>query len=336
MTIVLHSAFWLVLLIINVLLFSWITASNQLITRALVNILFLAFLFYFNALVLVNRYLEEKKYFTYFLLANALIWLFVPLRVKVNLLFPVIHEAGASPNPEVQFKGLVFGALATNLCIVMFSTIYQVLVNRYAAERQTLEIINQQNEAQLQFLRAQINPHFLFNTLNNIYSLAVVRSPKTADMVLKLSQLLRYVTYDSQEQKVPLEREVEHIRRFIELFQMRSEEPADVNFQVSGALPGVAIEPMILIPIVENCFKHCDFDTNEKAFVKMNLRSSGNEIVFETQNSKNDADRQKDHTGGVGLENIRRRLELLYPGRFSFVSKDETDRFEVVLTLKTT
>lgn len=240
----------------------------------------------------------------------------------------------AGIEPPNMGKGLLFGAVATGYGIVMMSTIYQILVNRYAAERKALAIINRQTEAELQFLRAQINPHFLFNTLNNIYSLAVVRSPKTADMVLKLSQLLRYVVYERKGDLVPVEKEVEHIRHFVELFQMRNEEPQDIEFTVSGELAGVKIEPMILIPIVENCFKHCDFDTNLKAFVKMSLTVGEGKLIFQTTNTKNDADQQKDRTGGVGLENIHRRLALQHPDDFQFETHDEIGIFKVIFSLK--
>jgi two-component system LytT family sensor kinase len=226
------------------------------------------------------------------------------------------------------------GAIATGYGIVMLSTIYQVLINRYAAERKALAIINRQTETELQFLRAQINPHFLFNTLNNIYSLAVVRSPKTAGMVLKLSQLLRYAVYERQGDLVPLEKEVEHIRYFMELFQMRNEEPQDIEFSTAGELTGVQIEPMILIPMVENCFKHCDFETNPKAFVKMQLAVQNGLLTFNTTNTKNNADQQKDRAGGVGLENIRRRLTLQHPDDFQLKIQDEPGEFRVFFSLK--
>lgn len=162
-----------------------------------------------------------------------------------------------------------------------------------------LSIISEQREAQLQALRAQINPHFLFNTLNNIYSLAVVKSDKTAEMVLRLSNLLRYVIYDGRAERVALKREVEHIRQFIELFQMRSEEQLDIKFDTRGEIDGVQTEPMILIPIVENCFKHCDFDTNKRVFVCIDLQVDNEELYFKILNSKDDRHQQKDRVGAL-------------------------------------
>lgn len=329
MTIWLHVAFWVVLGVLNLVLSNWFLDPGLNLWRPLINHLILALLFYVNAW-LVNFFLEKKKYTLYVFLANLLIWITVPCRIYINKQY--LTMAGIEP-PNLG-KGLLFGAVATGYGIVMLSTIYQILVNRYAAERKAMAIINRQTEAELQFLRAQINPHFLFNTLNNIYSLAVVRSPKTADMVLKLSQLLRYVVYERKGNLVPLEKEVGHIRHFVELFQMRNEEPQDIEFIVKGELSGVNIEPMILIPIVENCFKHCDFDTNPKAFVKMNLTVGEGKLTFETINTKNDADQQKDRTGGVGLENIHRRLALQHPDDFQLETHDEIGVFKALFSLK--
>lgn len=329
MTIWLHVAFWLVLGVLNLVLSNWYLDPSLNIWRPLVNHAVLALLFYANAW-LVNLFLEKKKYVAYVALANLIIWITVPVRFYINEK-SLLHSGIEPVNLQ---RSLLFGAIATGYGIVMLSTIYQVLINRYAAERKALAIINRQTETELQFLRAQINPHFLFNTLNNIYSLAVVRSPKTAGMVLKLSQLLRYAVYERQGDLVPLEKEVEHIRYFMELFQMRNEEPQDIEFSTAGELTGVQIEPMILIPMVENCFKHCDFETNPKAFVKMQLAVQNGLLTFNTTNTKNNADQQKDRAGGVGLENIRRRLTLQHPDDFQLKIQDEPGEFRVFFSLK--
>ncbi|MBK8704285.1 MAG: sensor histidine kinase [Saprospiraceae bacterium] len=253
--------------------------------------------------------------------------------MRINLSFPDIAlMSGALPAVNERLL-LRFGALATNVGVWILSTLYQVIRNRDENELRNLAVISRQQEAQLQALRAQINPHFLFNTLNNIYSLAVVKSDKTAEMVLKLSNLLRYVTYEEVGQPVALGREIEHIRQYIDLFQLRSETPLDVTFEVTGDDTTVKVEPMILIPMVENCFKHCDFDTNPGAFVRIQLEINPQAINFKTYNTKNDTDRQKDEVGGVGLDNIRQRLELLYSGRYDLAILNTDTTFEVKLSL---
>jgi two-component system, LytTR family, sensor kinase len=152
-------------------------------------------------------------------------------------------------------------------------------------------------------------------------------------MVLRLSNLLRYVIYDGKAEQVEVKREVEQIREYIELFQMRNEMPVDISFHATGNLDGRRLEPMILIPIVENCLKHCDFDTNEKAFARIELKADGDGLSFRTVNTRNEREVQKDMVGGVGLENIQKRLELKYPGRYRFSVKNLPDLFEVELNI---
>ena len=326
LTIGLHLFFWAIIGITHVLVFWFAFDSQGLIARALSNLVLMAFLFYFNAWVLVQYLLEKKRYVLYGLTSALLIVLFIPIRVWVNLLFPA-PKTGFGEAQLAQGYKLV--AFASNLSIVLFSSFYQVMVNRLHEERRIKEKEARKKEAQLQFLRAQINPHFLFNTLNNIYSLAVEGSDKTATMVLKLSDLLRYVIYEGKDQAVPLKKELEQISGFIELFQMKSEIPLAITFEKNDLREEALIEPMILIPLVENCFKHCDFDTNKNAFVKIKAEQNGDYLFFTTINTKNDQDRQKDQTGGVGLENIRQRLELKQPGKWSLKIQNQPTLFVV-------
>lgn len=326
----LHLAVWAGVILLNVAIFLPVYPFWMSLVRAFGNTLPLAILFYSNS-YLVERFYERRQYLLFISINIALLLLIVFLRVNLNLLFPEIGEHFAIVNARQRWR---VGAFITNAAVLGISVFYFILQKRYAVERRNREIINQQNEAQLQFLRAQINPHFLFNTLNNIYSLAVIGSEKTADMVLKLSNLLRYVIYDGKAETVALSREVAHIKSYIELFQMRSEHPADIRFSVNGALDGHEIEPMILIPLVENCFKHCDFESNPEAFIDLDLKVSGNEMHFSTLNTTDPGDQQKDQVGGVGLENIKQRLSLKYPNQHQLEIEEHEKRFAVKLKLQ--
>ena len=325
----LHFIFWAVFTLLLTMAFDNVLALGISFLRALVNVALMAALFYLN-LFFTDRYLERGRYAGFLTWALGGLVLFSALRVELNQLFPEIHLEGSTYSLVGTFW---ITSLATNLSVLLMSTFYQVLKNRYENERRNLAIINRQREAQLQFLKAQINPHFLFNTLNNIYSLAVMRSEKTAEMVLQLSNLLRYVIYESRDEAVPLQREVEQIERFIELYRLRCEHPPDIRFRRPAALDGHLIEPMVLIPLVENCFKHSDLEDNPKGFVHLELALEGDRMTFHTLNTKNPHDWQKDVHGGVGLENILRRLELKHPGAYALETRDLGNRFEVRLTL---
>lgn len=326
----LHLFVWTALIAVYTLIFSRFLPWEISLLRSLSNVLPEAFLFY-TILWLVNHFIEQKRYVSFALIATVVFLGITFLRSELNTLFPDMRREILDMNSRATW---FWGALFTNFSFLLIAFFYQMLYNRYRVERRNLAIISEQREAQLQELRAQINPHFLFNTLNNIYSLAVVKSDKTADMVLKLSNLLRYVIYDGRAEQIALKREVEHIQHFVELFQMRSEAPLNIRFDTSGVLDGVKIEPMILIPIVENCFKHCDFDTNEHAFVSIDLQVENKRLYFKTANSKDDRNQQKDKVGGVGLENIRKRLKLKYRDGHQIQIKNSTNTFEVQLDLK--
>lgn len=326
----LHIALWGLAFAVHIVFFGRFFSPGVTFLRGLGNILPLVFIFYLN-LFLVNRLWERGRYFIYLFLVILLVLSLTVLRTRINLLFPEMDRAALFlANETFSWR---IAALVTNIGALLVSALYQILQNRKLEEQRSLEVINRQNEAQLQFLRAQINPHFLFNTLNNIYALAVVKSDKTANMVLRLSNLLRYVVYDGKAEQVALPREIEHIHQYIELFQLRSETPANIQFTVEGQTEGYMMEPMILIPLVENCMKHCDFDTNDRAFVRITLKTAYGKLFFQTINSKSDNDLQKDKVGGVGLENIRKRLMLKYPERFSFEISDKKDTFEVRLEM---
>lgn len=325
----LHVFFWVMYFLTMLLATNFFLSFQFAFLRALVNTLPLMFLFYLN-IQLVNSLLEQGRVLVYVLLTILLLLVIAYLRMEINMIFPRFPIQNKALSERMSLFGT---ALLTNGSLLLFGTFYQLLVNRAQSERKKQAIIQEQQAAQLQFLRAQINPHFLFNTLHNIYSLAVVGSEKTADMVLKLSNLLRYVIYESQEDLVPLQREVEHIEKFIDLFQMRSEALLHIRFEYEGLNRTVEIEPMILIPLVENCFKHCDFDSNPEAFIHLQLRVNQEGIHFFAKNSKNDLDQQKDQMGGVGLENIQRRLELKYPGRYRLELQNEAQTFTVVCTI---
>ena len=211
------------------------------------------------------------------------------------------------PKPHYFFKDggwRMFLIMALIFFVLMlFSGLYQLLENR--RELETLHA-----EAQINYLKAQINPHFLFNTLNNIYSAATLQHPRTAEMVLRLSDLLHYITYDAQAELVPLQKETDHIRAYIDLHQLKSETPLPICFEVEGDIQDCHIEPLLLLPLVENALKHSDLEENPNGFLNILLRREDRRLFFKVENTFNPQNRQKDTVGGVGLENIRRRLAL--------------------------
>lgn len=189
-----------------------------------------------------------------------------------------------------------------------------------------------QLETELNFLKSQVNPHFLFNTLNNIYALCQVNSQNAAPMVGKVSEMMRYMLYDCKEDRVPLEKEIEYLRNYIDLNQLKSPRPLNATLKITGDTRHVKLPPLLLINFLENGFKHGDLNFNTKGFVTAELEIKGDTIRFVVRNSYQKQS-QEAVQGGIGLENVRHRLELLYPGRYTLAIKTENGIFEIDLSI---
>jgi two-component system, LytTR family, sensor kinase len=329
---IIHACIWGLLGLLTFSAVSNLYDPAIAVTHASLNIFLIMGLFY-SHIYLVNRFLERRR-IAIFLFWSAMIFTVVCFfRIYINLelmITPDFDSGNEIISPVLRIGLLVF---FTSAFVWLFAITYQLLVNRFEKERQNLALLNQQQAAQLQYLKAQINPHFLFNALNNIYSLTVVKSDDAPKMLLTLSDLLRYAIYDGQQESVTLQKEVENIEKFIALFQMKSEHPLSISFKKQGNLDKMTVEPMIFIPLVENCFKHCDFETNEKAFIDMVLKEENGHLFFTTRNSFDDSDVQKDKVGGVGLENIKQRLALRYKEHFDIHFGKKDSVFQVHLTI---
>lgn len=200
------------------------------------------------------------------------------------------------------------------LYIIMY-TVYGIgfyfIRYAYYQELQQKELEIQSRKSELSFLRSQINPHFLFNTLNNIYSLVYLQSPKALETITGFSDIMRYMLYDSTKD-VPLAMEIEYIEKYISLQQLKSEKPPQIIFTKSGDLQNTYLPPLLLIPFVENAFKHGQlFEPDDK--LELAITNDNKQTVFYCHNKI--ANIQKDATGGIGLKNVQRRLELLFPGK---------------------
>ena len=283
------------------------------------------FLFYFNARFLIPQLLFNGKQIHYFALITVTLLAIVAFRLSFERTF--LMDAFLYV-PIYSLKLHLGAALVSSTVVVISSLIFQVGRQQILTERRNQNLLARQREAEIQFLRAQLNPHFLFNMLNNIYSLSITQSPKAPQLILKLSELLRYVTYDSRETRVPLRSEIQFIEVFIDIYHLKSRDVLPVKFEVSGNTDGVEIEPLLLMPLVENAFKHCNFSV-ENAFLHIFLAVEGNKIVFSTHNSKQEGRDESNRPGGVGLENIRKRLQLLQGSTAALEVEDLGNTFSV-------
>lgn len=263
------------------------------------------------------------------------IWLVLSLLYRYGysqLIFPITTQTDFTDNAfrklfDVGFM-LVNNDVFVAASLKMFRYWYRKTKANQQLAQETLSI-------ELQLLKAQVHPHFLFNTLNNIYSLTLRGSDQAPEVVDKLLGLLRYMFRECNAPSVPLTKEVELIRNYTQLEQIRYGSRLCIDFSVQGDLTGKEIAPLLLILFVENAFKHGASEQTDQASMALTLLMMGDELMFRLENSKNaDLARPADAPGGLGLMNVRKRLALLYPDRHTLTIQSEPDRYVVELMVQ--
>ncbi|MDR8389675.1 sensor histidine kinase [Aliifodinibius sp. S!AR15-10] len=212
------------------------------------------------------------------------------------------------------------------------------LVWDYQTQKQRMNALEKERvESELKFLKSQINPHVLFNHLNSIYYYTMEKSEKVPEMVLKLSDVMRYMLYEANEQFVPLEKEIEYIENFIELEKVRHEGRGRVMFNVAGPVEGKRIAPLLLISFIENSFKHSHQTQTDDILIIININLEGDWLNFTAVNNWSQTDQEKlEGESGIGLPNVRKRLALLYPDRHSLQINRDEELFIVHMRIKLT
>jgi len=217
------------------------------------------------------------------------------------------------------------------LPMMALSAVVWSVQESFRKEKENKQLRTEKTQAELAFLKSQVNPHFLYNTLNYIYALAYPVSEELAGAILKLSDMMRYMLHDSPDGKVELQKEVDYLHSFIDIFRLRFEDRFFVDFTVQGDVAGARIASLVLIPFVENAFKH-GVVSDPATPVQILLRVSGQGILFRVTNRI--SHQQKDHSTGIGLVNIKRRLELIYPGQHELTVQNDGEVYEAKLELR--
>lgn len=289
---------------------------------------------YMNYFIFLPRFLERKKTGIY------LLEFFIPFTLLMIGRVHLHRYLVDGYTYDVHYfysTTFIIQASATSIFIVIFVAMLRFAKDWFELEAKKKEVQNEKLTAELNFLKAQINPHFLFNTLNNLYYLAYSQSPNTTEVIAKLSQMMRYMIYDTNHQRVPLSKEIEYMENYISLERLRLNNQIPIDFTIMGNTSNVMITPLIFITFLENAFKHGVSNNNPNAWVKVTLHLQEKECTYIVENSKGPATTiKKDEKSGIGLLNVQRRLELSYPGHYTLDVKDETDKYFVQLTLQLT
>lgn len=267
------------------------------------------------------------------------------LQRKYNLIPPYIEQF-VTFYLQYDFFGTALDSIRLYNTITFYSTLFFTVMikttkdffrsnmNSLRLEKEKLELEKDNTQLELNFLKAQINPHFFFNTLNNIYSLIEDKDEHAANTLLQLSDLMRYSLYDSNQHLIPLERECTFVKDYVELERIRHKNNVSISLSIRNERKkNLSIPPLILATFIENAFKHGVKSTIEASWVSIELEVQAATLVFVVKNSKPPKRVADGLPGGIGLFNVRRRLELLYPGHYSLQIQNGTTGFEVKLTM---
>lgn len=335
-----HGCFWI---LSTYVLFRVFNQDPEYITTDLIyTLLFeisLWLVVYTQLWLLIPKLLKPGRYVYYLLGFACSLWAGVMLNhltfnYLADWIFPDYFFISYYKNSELLQFMLVYGVAST---LFKLSKSWFDLRNK---EKQINRLEREKLDAELQALRAQLDPHFLFNSLNNVYSLALDADEKVPTYLLRLSDNLRYMLYECQAREVPLEKELEYIQNYLELQRLKVGPEVRIDLEVKGKLDNKQVAPLLFIPFIENSFKHGLRGPVKAARIDILLDCGEDSLFFRISNTistaRSDSGNQLPKVGGIGLENVRKRLELLYPGQHQLQIRPESDRFEVQLKLNLT
>lgn len=286
---------------------------------------------------LIPNYLLPKRYFKFGLYA---FYAFVvsAVFIIVSAFYGFVIALELEWNDSFPISKSIFYIMITIYLVVVIASAFSLLKNNYSSAAKNEELKNRILEAQLklkeqelQYLKMQIHPHFLFNTLNTIYGLSLTKNEQTPEMILQLSELLDYILYQTKKPVVKLKDEINHIKNYIDLEKKRFRDNLEIDLKIDEVSDSVEIAPMLLLPLVENSFKHGK-DRNGKLVISMKLKLEDFVLNFEIINSKEE-NKMSSEGQGIGLQNIRRRLELIYPQNFLLRTENNPEQFCAYLKL---
>lgn len=342
--ILLHVLFWLAVLTVLTVIYG-AGMPGYALTIGIVSMflpIHIAY-FYLIAYVIIPRYFDRKKYarFAIFFLLIVIGSTLAFRLIEILVADPIIYHAVKKNDPTFVWHKLD-GTFSQQLSkpVYLISAFEQTNIFVWIALsvkffKMWFDRRQAAMEAELNFLKGQLHPHFLFNTLNNLYALTLKQSPQSPGVVMGLAEILRYMLYEANTELVQLERDISILKSYIELEKIRYEERLDINFSINGMSPEYQIAPLLILPLVENAFKHGASEQIGQAWINMDLRVKNNALKFKISNSKPEAAQPDDrpHHVSIGLANVRKRLEILYPSAHHLKIMDDEDVFAVILDI---
>jgi two-component system, LytTR family, sensor histidine kinase AlgZ len=286
---------------------------------------------YINYFIFLPRFLKHQNFGRYLLEFAVIFTIFmtISLHAKRFIIDGYTHQ-----EKWVYSERFMVQHIWSSLVIVLFVGMLKFAEDWFELEAKKREIENEKLISELRFLKAQINPHFLFNTLNNLYYLAFTNSPNTTEVIDKLSQMMRYMMYDTNNPRVLLSKEIDYMKNYISLERLRLSSEIPIKFDVMGKTDTVFIAPLIFITFLENAFKHGVSNSAADAWVNVSIQLDGKACIYTVENSKmSETGKTVTEKSGIGLQNVKRRLDLSYPDNYELNVEETENRYAVELKL---
>tara|TARA_B110000503_G_scaffold60164_1_gene95700 strand:- start:5035 stop:6084 length:1050 start_codon:yes stop_codon:yes gene_type:complete len=296
-------------------------------------------LVYLNIFILMPRLVFKRKYFSYIiaLIASLLLMVFIKFNLTYYLVSENIWPEGPAVINDFTFSYAI-DMMIGELYVTTFVTAIKITMDWLEEQKRTAALEKMQSDTELKFLRTQISPHFFFNTLNNIYSLAIEKSEKTPKIILKLSELMRYLLYETRTKRQRLEKEIICIQNYLELESIRYGKLLNIDMKISGDIMNKKIAPILLLSFVENAFKHGANKNIGNIKIDIDFKIIENFLYFTISNPVPKAIKNKQiikHSGGIGLKNVKKRLALGYnPDEYELNIESKDKVFIVNLKIK--
>ncbi|MBZ9629760.1 histidine kinase [Salegentibacter sp. LM13S] len=286
--------------------------------------------FYFNYILVIPKVFEHLNWIRVLIGIATVLGFFISFRYLIEEILIAGFIGNGNYFEGTSWLYYIYDNLYYGSFPLIISSIFWIIVFNIRLLEHNKNIEEEKKATEIKFLKAQLNPHFMFNTLNNIYSLVYFKSEKALPAIEKLGELMRYTTYETIKEKIALEEEVNYIKSYIELDQLRQEDENTVNFKIAIENPAAHIPPFLLSPLVENALKHGKNDPDNPILIS--LKQSDNTLSFKISN-KIDT-KKKDKLGGIGLDNLKKNLEIHYPNTHSLTFNQKEQTFNAQLKIK--
>jgi sensor histidine kinase YesM len=350
--IVIHSIVWLVLSYFLFFSLSLFLPDELSLIRAVTSTSLMALTFYLSAYGLTNWLLINRRMpFLFTVSAILLVFVLSAFRLKLLGIIPgnVAVSGQLSPDLLEQRENLMFGknlwmfnrigagrtpflpGLLMNSVILVIAMLYRLYENKTRKEQESREELQRSQEAQIIYLKSQVNPHFLFNTLNNLYGLTYSKSDRAPQMVLGLSETMRYLIYETEQKLVPLEKELHFIRNYLDLEKMRISFPENVRDTIRVSQLSVFVPPLLLLPFIENCFKHGNIGKDDDGWMELDISDDHDYLYFVCKNSFNNTAQKPATSSGIGLKNVKKRLDLIFGEKYELQTLKQDGEYMVSL-----